>query len=125
MITGNLILHPNRERPQDTEWNDLNAVKLPILLNYAQCKLLSKDYYAVIKHCDEVLKFEPDNVKALFRRAKAHLGAWNPNECRADFERCLELDAKLTSAVEQYLEELAEAVRLHDLEDKLKYQKLF
>lgn len=100
-------------------------MKLPILLNYAQCKLLAGDFYAVIEHCNEVLKHQPDNVKALFRRAKAHRGAWNPTEARDDFQRCVELDAQLTTAVQKDLTELAEAVRLHDLEDKLKYQKIF
>lgn len=101
------------------------AVKTPILLNYAQCKLLAGDYYAVIEHCGEVLKHEPDNVKALFRRAKAHRGAWNPTEAAGDFRRCAELDAALAGAVQRDLAELAAAVRVHDLEDKLKYQKIF
>lgn len=115
----------HRERPQDDEWLQLVDVKLPILLNYAQCKLLDGDYYAVIEHCTEVLKHQPDNVKALFRRAKAHRGAWNPAEARADFQRCIELDAQLAAVVQRDLAELSEAVRMHDLEDKLKYQKIF
>lgn len=47
-----------REKPRDVEWNELNAMKLPLLLNYAQCKLLLEDYYAVIEHCSSVLEFE-------------------------------------------------------------------
>lgn len=49
----------DREKPNDEEWLDLIKVKIPILLNYAQCRLLDKDYYAVIEHCTEVLKHEP------------------------------------------------------------------
>lgn len=82
-----MLYFPLRERPQDDEWQQLCDVKMPLLLNYAQCKLLAGDFYAVIAHCTEVLKHQPDNVKALFRRAKAHRGAWNPAEARADFER--------------------------------------
>lgn len=48
-----------REKPNDEEWLELIRVKIPILLNYAQCRLLDKDYYAVIEHCTEVLKHEP------------------------------------------------------------------
>lgn len=38
---------------------ELIKIKIPLLLNYSQCKLLKKDYYAVIEHCTEVLKHEP------------------------------------------------------------------
>jgi len=36
-------------------------MKIPLLLNYAQCKLLNKEYYSVIEHCSTVLKTEPGN----------------------------------------------------------------
>ena len=32
-----------REKPNDTEWLSLNEMKIPLLLNYAQCKLLNKE----------------------------------------------------------------------------------
>lgn len=48
-----------REKPHDTEWLELLKVKIPLLLNYSQCKLLQKEYYEVIEHCTEVLKHEP------------------------------------------------------------------
>lgn len=51
-----------REKPHDDEWSDLMKIKTPLLLNYAQCKLLKEDYYAVILHCSEVLKFEPGEL---------------------------------------------------------------
>lgn len=34
-------------------------MKVPLLLNYAQCKLIQKEYYLVIEHCTTVLKIEP------------------------------------------------------------------
>lgn len=114
-----------RERPNDDEWLELIKIKMPILLNYAQCKLLDKDYYAVIEHCTEVLKHDPDNVKALYRRAKGHMGAWMPDEAKQDFTRCAVLDEALATSVQKDLKQLAEEVRLHDLEEKLKFQKMF
>lgn len=114
-----------KERPQDDEWLQLAAVKRPLLLNYAQCQLLAGDFYAVVEHCTEVLKAEPDNVKALFRRARGHRGAWNPAEARADWERCAALDERMAKVVEGHLVELAEAVRQHDAADRVKYQKIF
>lgn len=99
--------------------------KIPFLLNFAQCMLLEKDYYAVIEHCTEVLKFEPDNVKALYRRAKAHVGAWNPESAQVDYEKCAKLDETLMPTINKELAALAEEIKIHNLEDKLKYQKIF
>lgn len=48
-----------RERKADDEWKDLNKIKLPILLNYAQCKLINGDFYSVIEHCNTVLEYDP------------------------------------------------------------------
>jgi len=47
-----------------------------------------------------------DNVKALYRRGKAHLGAWNPKEARSDFERVAQLDQSMTRAVQKELANL-------------------
>lgn len=95
------------------------------MLNFAQCKLLAKDYYAVIEHCTEVLKYDPDNVKALYRRAKANVGAWNPTDAQNDYQRCAALDVTLMPQVTKELATLAEEIKVHNLEDKLKYQKIF
>lgn len=67
----------------------------------------------------------PVNVKAFFKRAKAHVGAWNPEDAKKDFIKAAELDRTLLVAVSKELGELAELIKLHDVEDKLKYQKLF
>lgn len=50
------IVHFCSEKPNDEEWLALNEMKNPLLLNYAQCKLLNKEFYEVIEHCTTVLK---------------------------------------------------------------------
>ncbi|XP_039292783.1 AH receptor-interacting protein [Nilaparvata lugens] len=95
-----------KEKPRDVEWNELNAMRIPLLLNYAQCMLQTKNYYAVIEHCTTVLEADPTNVKALFRRGRAHIGAWNKEEARADLSQAKKLDPKVTSLVNQQLEAL-------------------
>ncbi|XP_035919628.1 AH receptor-interacting protein [Anopheles stephensi] len=114
-----------KEKPNEPEWVELAQMKVPLLLNYSQCKLAEKDYYAVIEHCTEVLKYDQCCVKAWFRRGRAHAGAWNFDRAKADFERAAELDSNLQPAVRKELAKLQEQQRLRDLEDKLKYQKLF
>ncbi|KAB0390084.1 hypothetical protein E2I00_011608, partial [Balaenoptera physalus] len=53
----------------------------PLLLNYCQCKLAAQEYYEVLDHCSSILnKYDgehralgrQDNVKAYFKRGKAH-----------------------------------------------------
>ena len=38
-----------------------------------------------------------DNVKALYRRARAHVGAWNPEQAKNDFKKVAELDSGTSS----------------------------
>ncbi|XP_037787724.1 uncharacterized protein LOC119583325 [Penaeus monodon] len=53
-----------REKPNDEEWNKLNEMKMPLLLNYAQCQLLQGEYYTVIEHCTTVLDKDPGSFSA-------------------------------------------------------------
>lgn len=132
-----------REKPQDVEWMELFEKKKPLLLNYAQCKLNAKDYYPAIEYCSEILKYDPckanyeqfvifsnsvqfpANVKAVFRRGKAHLHAWNIEEARKDFRLALELDPNIDRLVNTELKTLDEMEKSRNLEDKEKYKNLF
>lgn len=67
----------------------------------------------------------PDNVKALFRRAKAHVGAWNPEEAQEDFQKVMTLDSSLTPAVQKELKLLEELQKQKDSEDRNKLKGLF
>lgn len=114
-----------REKPKDEEWMALAKLKIPLLLNYSQCKLLSKEYYRVIECCTEVLSYEPDNLKALYRRAKGNQGAWNPERAEEDFYRCIELDPSLKTAITKEINALKETLKNIENQDKSKYSKLF
>ncbi|XP_046390378.1 AH receptor-interacting protein [Ischnura elegans] len=109
-----------KEKPGDEEWLALQSMKIPLLLNFSQCKLIQNDYYMVIEHCSSVLKSEPNNVKALFRRGKAHIGAWNPKEAREDLEKTAKLDPKLSTVVIEELKRLEKMEKQKDREDASK-----
>ncbi|WAR03984.1 AIP-like protein [Mya arenaria] len=114
-----------KEKPGDPEWQELEDQKTPFLLNFAQCKLSLGDFYPVIEHTTTVLKRDADNVKALFRRAKAHVGAWNPEEARNDYERVAQLDSSLANTVKKELAHIDRLQKERNLEDKKKLQGLF
>lgn len=114
-----------REKPKDVEWIALTKMKIPLLLNYAQCKLLRKDFYRVIECCTEVLSYEPDNLKALYRRGKGHVGAWNPQQAEKDFHRVVELDSTLGPTITKEINALRDKIKSIDDESKSNYRKLF
>lgn len=124
-VLNNFFFVDYREKPYDVEWYELVKLKNPLLLNYAQCKLLVKEYYAVIEHCSEVIQHEPNNVKALYRRAKGHIGAWNPDEAKKDLLKCLELDETLKTRIQRDLNDLNEQIKKHETKEKEKFQKMF
>ena len=114
-----------REKPGEEEWTELLDLKIPLLLNLAQCRLSLGDFYPVIEHCDEVIKHQPNNVKALFRRAKAHVGAWNPVQAKEDFQAVMELDQSLVNTCKKEILSVEKLEKEKKSEDKEKMTKLF
>ena len=45
-----------QERPGTESWVDLDKQQIPLLLNYAQCKLQQGETTLCINHCTEVLE---------------------------------------------------------------------
>ena len=54
-----------REKPGDTEWTELLELKIPLLMNLAQCRLKANDYYEAITHTTEVIEHRPEHVKVI------------------------------------------------------------
>lgn len=105
-----------------------------------------EDYYPVIEHCTEALEIDPgrenssfyltssasfhvlflkDNVKALYRRARAHCGAWNPSNAKEDYIRVIALDQSLENTCRKEMKKLEDSEKLKDKEDMEKMKKLF
>jgi len=67
-------------------------------LNKAACFLKIGNNLGALSSCNEILKHDPSNPKALFRRAKAHFGRNEHTEAITDLERLLEFDSTNTEA---------------------------
>ena len=70
-----------------------------MFLNIAACNIQIKDFETAVEACNEALKLDPYNIKALYRRAKAKALPINSGveEFRAaltDLKTLLELDSK-------------------------------
>ena len=100
-----------QERPHTKEWNTLQEKKVPLQLNYAQCKLCLSEYNEVITHTTSVLEFDRDNATALLLRAKAHIHLYNLVQARRDYERVIMINSPLAGDAERKLTKLNEAVQ--------------
>ena len=115
-----------REKPQSDEWQTVEERKVPLLLNYSQCMLLNKAYPEVIRHTTTVLELDPVNVKALYRRGKAHSACWNKQEAEADFARVIELEPSLSRSVDREVKQLRQRVREQEETERARLKgKLF
>lgn len=122
LLEGLLI----REQLHSEPWYEIAKKKIPLLLNYTQCMLLLEDYAEAIRHTTTALEIEPENVKALYRRGKAHSASWNVDEAKSDLRKAAELDPSLANVVERELRSLAQRVREKDALDRDRLQgKLF
>uniref|UniRef100_A0A6J0TGX7 peptidylprolyl isomerase n=1 Tax=Pogona vitticeps TaxID=103695 RepID=A0A6J0TGX7_9SAUR len=114
-----------KEQPGSPDWIQLDQQITPLLLNYCQCKLLNKEYYEVLDHCSSILNKYEDNVKAYFKRAKAHAAVWNAAEAQADFAKVLQLDPSLGPVVARELRSLEARLREKEKEDKIRFKGIF
>ncbi|KAK9393530.1 aryl-hydrocarbon-interacting protein-like 1 [Crotalus adamanteus] len=114
-----------KEKPWEEEWLKLENLVTPLVLNYCQCLLELGEYYEVLEHTTEILQKHSGNVKAYFKRAKAHAAVWNEKEARADFLKAAQLDPSLAAAVRKELKILGERMRSKHVEDRKRYRDLF
>lgn len=77
------------------------------------------------EHIFIFLTFLTDNVKAFYKRAKAHAAVWNETEARADFAKVLELDPSLGPSVAKELRGMEDRIRSKKTEEKGRYKGLF
>ena len=78
-----------------------------------------------MKQTNGFLRLIADNVKAYFKRGKAHAAVWNKKEARADFARVVELDPSLAPSVARELRAMEERIRGKEEEEKGRYKNLF
>ncbi|CAL7944557.1 unnamed protein product [Xylocopa violacea] len=72
-------------------------------LNLALCYLKTNQYVEAKDSCNEVLKLNAQNEKALFRRGQAYLGLASPEIAIKDFQEVLKVEPKNTAAAKQII----------------------
>lgn len=61
----------------------------------------------------------------MYRRAKAHVGAWNPNLAEEDFNKLKLLNPTITTTIDKEIENLNKMRRQKEEADKESLKKLF
>eukprot|EP00928_Gymnodinium_smaydae_P080115 TRINITY_DN63894_c0_g1_i1.p1 TRINITY_DN63894_c0_g1~~TRINITY_DN63894_c0_g1_i1.p1 ORF type:complete len:661 (-),score=191.14 TRINITY_DN63894_c0_g1_i1:72-2054(-) len=85
-----LDLFRDMKKFNDDEKPKALELKRAAELNRAACFLKLDDFGSALTSCTNILKEDPTNVKALFRRAKAHYGRAEYTDAVRDLERLLE-----------------------------------
>jgi len=94
--------------PEDNA--EVNAVKCTLFLNLVQCYLKLENWELVIRNCEEALKLEPNNVKALYRRSVYYEHKKDWDKALQDIKQCQKLcdteDKLVTKAAERISKEI-------------------
>ncbi|KAM9471218.1 aryl-hydrocarbon-interacting protein-like 1 [Clarias gariepinus] len=103
------------------DWESLEKVRLPLTLNLSQCNLELGKYQEVVRLNSQLLKNQPDNLKAIYQRARAYSALYNEDKARQDFFRAERLDPKLKPIVNQELKKLGENLRAKHVSENKNY----
>eukprot|EP01118_Nematostelium_gracile_P009378 TRINITY_DN3152_c0_g1_i1.p1 TRINITY_DN3152_c0_g1~~TRINITY_DN3152_c0_g1_i1.p1 ORF type:complete len:207 (+),score=76.77 TRINITY_DN3152_c0_g1_i1:117-737(+) len=76
--------------PEETK--KAEAIKVAVLNNMATVHLKLNRFTKCVSCCDQVLQIESNNIKALFRRGKAHLALNDLDRAESDLNKAAELD---------------------------------
>merc|ERR1712232_1522970 len=72
--------------------------------NLAMGYLKNKEFYQAISFCNKVLEREPGNVKALYRKASAHVMGSQFPEARATLKELMEIEPDNAGAKQMLLD---------------------
>eukprot|EP00002_Diphylleia_rotans_P035289 TRINITY_DN7687_c0_g1_i3.p1 TRINITY_DN7687_c0_g1~~TRINITY_DN7687_c0_g1_i3.p1 ORF type:complete len:158 (-),score=50.30 TRINITY_DN7687_c0_g1_i3:16-489(-) len=106
---------------QETVANDL---KFNAGLNLSATHLKLENYVEAAKFCDAILKEDPDNVKALFRRGQACVGKCEFDAAKKDYLAAQKLSPS-DKAIAQALKQLPVQIQEYERAQKEVYKNIF
>jgi FK506-binding protein 4/5 len=100
------------------------CLRVMLCNNIASCHLQCKNYCHVIEMCNKVLFLEPNNVKALFRRAVAYMETQEFDQAKKDFNQVQRLEPE-NAAARDKLQELKKWQKKSDAKMAAAIKKMF
>lgn len=95
---------------QDEHRKMVDEVRVPLLVNVATIRFRLGDFAESARRCDEALKYEKDNVKAIYRRGQCKVKTGKLEQAAVDLERCVAL-APANAEIRRTLKEVRETIR--------------
>ncbi|XP_062219058.1 70 kDa peptidyl-prolyl isomerase-like isoform X2 [Phragmites australis] len=117
----NLIEYDNSFSEEEKQLS--KALKISCKLNNAACKLKLQDYKEAKELCTEVLELDSTNVKALYRRAQAHMHLVDLDLAEVDIKKALEIDPDNRDVKMGYMR-LKEKVKEYNRRDAKLYSNM-
>ncbi|NWU97443.1 PPID isomerase, partial [Upupa epops] len=102
----------------------LKPVALTCVLNIGACKLKLSDWQGAIDSCSEALKIDPENTKALYRRAQGWQGIKDLEEALADLKKAHEI-APEDKAIQAETLRIKQKIKAQKEKEKAAYAKMF
>jgi FK506-binding protein 4/5 len=104
--------------------DEVVCLRVMLCNNIASCHLQCKNYCHVIEMCNKVLFLEPNNVKALFRRAVAYMETQEFDQAKKDFNQVQRLEPG-NAAARDKLQELKKWQKKSDAKMAAAIKKMF
>lgn len=128
-INDSDIQEIDEQGKNDYEKNEIKKMKLLMFLNIAACNIQSKDFETAYAACDEALKLDPYNIKALYRRARAkalpiNSGVEDFRNALNDLKRVIELDSTHKPSLKE-MKRLQGLIDVNRKREKDTYGKMF
>jgi len=93
-------------------------------LNSAQCLLKMHNYTDAEKRCTDVLKNDPNNIKALYKRALAHHALKDLQSAAEDLKHLISIDSTQKDAVRE-LAKVNVLIKAQEDKDRAVFAKMF
>ncbi|XP_018326753.1 peptidyl-prolyl cis-trans isomerase D-like [Agrilus planipennis] len=103
---------------------EAHSVKVTSMLNFAAVKLKKGKHLDALKVCNKILSINPDDRKALFRRAQARVGLKEYDEALNDLKNLLKLYPKEKEVINE-LENVMKLKSNYLLKEKILFTKMF
>lgn len=105
---------------KEDEKKEVDALDASCHVNIAVCHAKEKNWRDVLTHCDEALKLQPNNLKAIVKRGEAHFKLKNNEEAQTALTQALTLEPNNVE-----VQKLLKAVKAQIAALKEKERKLF
>ncbi|CDW73168.1 peptidyl-prolyl cis-trans isomerase d [Stylonychia lemnae] len=128
-INDNEIREVDEIGHNDYEKTQIRKLKLQMFLNIAACNIKTKDYETAVAACDEALRLDPYNTKALYRRARGQAlpinsGVEDFRKALVDLRRVIELDPNNKHSLRE-IKRLQGLIDINRKREKDTYGKMF